>query len=598
MAASPLHPPITPPPPPTPQVRPPTLPPTVATAAFTPTRVCLLHPGYGKHDNILFSLPAVDGTQTEPGLHHRTVLTAGAIIADNAFDRAYLTRDRAGKDPVEDTIPLDGMLEPGDYWLQLRGLEPTGPRGADGSVVVNSCMPPPGRPSISDSQTQPSTSSSSPTPHVPTKYKTYPVVPSFGDWQFPHGRLPPEWKQRHPAPSMPSPSPPHTSPRPPSKTTRRCYITGYQMGINECHLVPKNQDVWWANNGMRHYTREVTGLLKDEANLALLRADIHSLLDHHQIAIVPKPSSPSSPLSQGSHASAYAFAAHVLKDDDESREFCDLQYHNVAISQAGVDRLRPEFLFVRFAWAIFSHLQTFLSSPIRRYLTVTVRDETEPGSCATECKWMNSDELTKFMAVRGVSRSGSRTRKRSSSQMTQDEEDVKTSDAYQERWDRRSRSLDSADTSADDLDPDIRQISENTRWYEEVGQFSRVCDSRQAQVEENTRWYEEVCQCSQLSEAEQRHEADSWDDDSDLERGRPRRKPGLGSPPLESEGMPNLSRSFTSYGSNRSSVDFAEEDVDNQGIPSSTVPGDKVFGTGEGDPNCNLQLEEVSDSLN
>jgi hypothetical protein len=105
-----------------PPVRPPCHPPTAETAAFTPTRVCLRHPGYTT-DNILLTLPAVDGTEARIGLHHRTLLTAGAIISGNTFSHAYLTRDRTARERVDITIPLDGLLEPGDYWLQVRGYE-------------------------------------------------------------------------------------------------------------------------------------------------------------------------------------------------------------------------------------------------------------------------------------------------------------------------------------------------------------------------------------------------------------------------------------------------------------------------------------------
>ncbi|KUI57031.1 hypothetical protein VP1G_04377 [Cytospora mali] len=245
---------------------------------------------------------------------------------------------------------------------------------------------------------------------------------------------------------------------------------------------------------MRRYTKDMAGLPKDEANLALLRADIHRLLDGHQFAIVPKPSSPSassSSLVQSSERSSFAFAAHVLQTDNEAREFGDL-YHNVAISQSGHDRLSPEYLFARFAWAIFSHLQTFLNSSTRRYIAVAVRDENDVDSFNIELKQMNGEELTKYLSNRGVTRSGSKTRKRSSYQMTWDGEDLEVDDAYQERWERRSRSFDrssvSSDASSDDLDPRMRQIRDNTRWYEEVGQFSQAHEQRQEQIDRNTQW--------------------------------------------------------------------------------------------------------------
>lgn len=95
-------------------------------------RVRLRHPGYGDLPNsVLLSLPAVDCTVVSSnstqgfGFHHRTALTASAIIANNAFDRAYLTHDQAGRNPI--IAPLDGVLETGDYCLYVRGEEPPPP---------------------------------------------------------------------------------------------------------------------------------------------------------------------------------------------------------------------------------------------------------------------------------------------------------------------------------------------------------------------------------------------------------------------------------------------------------------------------------------
>lgn len=573
----------------------------------TPT-VILRHPGYGI-DNILLTLPAVDRiTATLPGLHQRTVLTAGAIIADNAFDRVYLTRDRAGIDRVDATLPLDGLLEPGEYWLQLNGYELFRDVQEDTRAVISSMPPPASLRTTSTSATQARNSlptsipntraraqsstplSSDSIPQTPPQRNTpYPIVPSFGDWQFPHNHLPAEWKQCHFAPQpTATPSSSHMS----STPSRRCWITGYHMGINECHMVPKNQDVWWAANSMRQYTMNTDGVSRDAANIALLRADIHQVLDGHKFAIVPKPSL--SPSSGSSGSSSFAFAAHVLESDYEAREFCSL-YHNVAIAQAGIDRLSPEFLFARFAWAIFAHLQTFLNSSItRRCLAVMVRNDTDRY---TELKRMDGQEWAKYLAVRGVTRSGSKTRKRSSSQITQEGNDRRdTDDAYQERWERRSRSLESADPSSgggcldDDLDPEMRQVRMNTRWYDEVGQFSRG-DLEQEQLDRNTRWYDKVGRAG-LSDGEEQSEADEADHDSDLEcehgpsRGRRRH---LGYSPPGSDGMPHLSRSFTTHGSNRSGSPLADllgnedENGADQGIyVGSAVPSDKVLGVVDG----------------
>lgn len=519
----------------TPTVRPPYLPPNIESistlASVRIPTVILRHPGYGI-DDILLTLPAVDGTTTTPpGLHQRTVLTVGAIIADNAFDRVYLTRDRAGINRVDSTLPLDGLLEPGEYWLQLDGYELFRDTQTDTRAGTSSIPRPAPPRTTSTSPTQAQNSAPTLIPHARTRAQSsaphssdfppqttpqrntpYPIVPSFGDWQFPHNHLPAEWKQRHPAPQpTPMSSSSHRNTQ-----SNQCWITGYHMGVNECHVVPKNQDVWWADNNMRQYTVDTDGVSRDTANIALLRADIHQMLDGHKFAIVPKPSF--LPSSGSSQSSSFAFAAHVLKSDYEAREFC-LLYHNVAIPQDAIDRLSPEFLFARFAWDIFAQLQTFLnSSTTRRCLEVMVQNNTDR---CTELKQMNGQGWTRYLAIRGVTRSGSKTRKRSSSQITQEGNDRRdTDDAYQERWEQRSRSLENADPSSgvgssdDDLDPEMRQVRMNTRWYDEVGQFSRG-NLEQERLDRNTRWYDEVGRAG-LSDGEEQSQADEAEHDSKL----------------------------------------------------------------------------------
>lgn len=275
----------------TPLARPSPVPPPYALAQNR-GRICMRHPGYGDlPNNVLLSLPAVDcnvesSTSSQVfGLHHRTVLTAGAIIANNAFDRAYLAHDQAGVDPV--TTPLDGMIEPGDYWLHMRDEEPPSPavdasgtEGEDGAPApapADGSMPPPSRPRSSSSSTTHQTTQS-------PKHDTYPIVPSFGDWRFPHNRLPPEWKSPHNPPNEPaiSLSAQQTRLQHTPQARDRCYLTDFRMGINKCHLVPGEKRDWFSMNGMAQYTASSAGDINDEANIAILRADLHQLFDQRR----------------------------------------------------------------------------------------------------------------------------------------------------------------------------------------------------------------------------------------------------------------------------------------------------------------------------
>lgn len=496
---------------------------------FTRPRLRLRHPGYGNSpDDILLTLPAVDiyddptslSRQLRPGLHHRTLLTAGAIIANNVFERAYLTRDQAGRRRVD--VSLDGILEPGDYWLQLGGNEIRSRVDASRNTQGGDAL---------DTR---SSSSPSPPSTPPPVAKAYPVVPSFRDWQFPHDKLPPEWKCSHHAPPSQLPMP--STPAPPASSV--CCITGYRMSRNKSHLIPSNQHNWFASNGMHQYASSLPGRINDNANITIMRADIHLLYDQHRFAIIPKPSSPSASSPPGTQN--YAFAAHILKDDEDSGELCEL-YHKIAVQPSSIDKLSREFLFARFAWSLFSHLQPFLESPTSRHLAVRHKSQSQPP----EAKWMNNKEWVEYQARRGESRDGSR--KRSSSQISREEAGLGCDDAYQERRDRRSHSLDNEDAEESDLDE--RPLNENTRWSDKVGQFAAY------------------------------HSDIDSDVDSDSDRGRsPTAR--LGHFPPDSGGTPRLSRSVTTCGSKRSSVlgSFMEEEYGpGHSMIAGSAPVDKVI---------------------
>ncbi|KAI1130865.1 hypothetical protein F5Y10DRAFT_262806 [Nemania abortiva] len=416
----------------------------------TRPRIRIRHPGYGLN-NILLDLPAVD-CAVEPassnqvlGLHHQTALTAGAIIANNAFDRAYFTHDQGGGHPV--TTPLDGILEPGDYWLHLGDKEPgTGVPGPE--------------------QGPASTSADEP----------YPIVPSFGDWIFPHNNLPSEWKLPHHPPGQR-----HISPASASQALIHCYLTDFQMGIDRCHLIPAEESDWFNINGMGDYSgnSSSTSSIDDQPNIAILRADLRQLFDRRQFVIVPKPSTPvpnlgltsSTPSTPTAESRSHALVVHVL-NNSEAGEFPDL-YQNASIRTEYADNLSREFLFARFAWVLFPLLRRFLeptSSP--RRLAVIVEDKDPTHLPHTEAKWMDNLQLIQHLHERGESCTESR--KRPFPRTFQDGETDSEDDAYEERWKQRSAGLESTYAHAAYLDPAQKQLDEATRWYEEHGRYAAV----------------------------------------------------------------------------------------------------------------------------
>ncbi|KAI1739646.1 hypothetical protein F4680DRAFT_466174 [Xylaria scruposa] len=361
-------------------------------------QITILHPGYEYAYAYLFALPAVDeiveaSSQNRTwGLHHGTVLIAGGIIAGNAFDDVYLSHDHWGKKPVK--TPRDGILEEGQYYMQLNSIA--------GGMTDTSTTPPP--------------SSSTTT----LEQYRYPIFPSFEEWYLPKN-LPEEWQQPHNPPNEQTfnlPVPDYVSSRP------RCYITDMQIGIKKAHLIPPSQAEWYMLNGFYHYSPISPGRtgINDQCNKISLSHHLHLAFDRSLFVIIPKPSAGSSSSGPQSSTSTvlptmttsptsnnnpqqYAFAVHVLSNDDEASGLID-NYHNLSLQPKYLHALNHKFLFVRFAWALFPHLTIFLHhSYVARKFIISKGDE-------WGYKKMTSLEYIKSRGKGGQNRNGSKCKKR------------------------------------------------------------------------------------------------------------------------------------------------------------------------------------------
>lgn len=433
--------------------RPPSLPPAATSELhslprdddFQVPRVFIRHPGYNEPLDLLFHLPALDTVplveeanpeaevEATVGIHHRTVLTAGAIIANNAFDIAYLSYDQAGQRRVDEQVPLDGILLPGDYWLHVPA---TSIHDVDAQAFSESDpMPPPSRPS-----------SATTSPHL------YPVIPNFESWPFPHNKLPAPWIAAHePAHLPPPPSPRRNtvlkkiSQQKPE--VQPCCITAHRSGREQAHIIPQIYSHWFLNNGMNRYAPRRQSI-HDLANILPLRADIHYSFDQFRFIIVPKPTSPNPTTGERPR---YALAVHMLK----AEELEDVAlYHNLALQTYSDDRNTREyisarpFLFVRFALAMFGQLVPFLQSATRHVLVPS-----QPGAQAVPGSLVPSLQTWAQIQARlkSPSRSHSGSRKRSASQISRQDD----TDYYDQ--------ADGAD------DAELRRC---TRWRENTGYFS------------------------------------------------------------------------------------------------------------------------------
>ncbi|SPO07578.1 uncharacterized protein DNG_10273 [Cephalotrichum gorgonifer] len=276
------------------------------------------HPGYpSPRLSLLFVLPRVDptGNQECPnGVHHRTALLACQIVAGNAFDGALYT-DREGQHPAQ-THP-DGVLENDEYFF----------------IVKNN-------------------------------YRLqYPVVPSFRDWTFPHGQVPDSW--------------PTIYPEDYAAITRRCFLTNHANGLEEAHVVPREEADWFWREQMGQYVG--MGGIDSGMNLIWLRADIHRVYDSHAFIIVPKKEI-LGPTDQQSPRSNYV--VHCLSR--YAGEFWNL-YNNVPVQQ--IAHTSRELHFARFALAIIPLVEEFvLAGQARQVLRVKCGEPKSENLTGSELK--------------------------------------------------------------------------------------------------------------------------------------------------------------------------------------------------------------------
>lgn len=281
------------------------------------------HPGYPDdfEQNILLSLYAFD--HSTGGLHHGTAHLACAVVAGNAWN-GFFTEERDGPKLVKSS---EELLLGKSYYFHVPGED------------------------MGDSSSR-------------REHYKYAVYPSFEHWNFPHSNLPPTWLM----PSSPTSEASNEDPctfAPPSASNltaailRRdnsCRVSHQRDYIERAHLCPRTEFDWFRGNAMQQYN-DSQGLgddylLDDISNAFALRADIHCAFDDRKFIVVPK-------LSH--------WVVHFLQLT------CDLgsMYHNQIITlDSGIS---PLFLLVRFAWAVFPLVKTFLAGPTPRLVRLRVQ---------------------------------------------------------------------------------------------------------------------------------------------------------------------------------------------------------------------------------
>ncbi|KAI1173632.1 hypothetical protein F4777DRAFT_430305 [Nemania sp. FL0916] len=312
-----------------------------------------LHPGYECPFNVLLILPRTDPIprpveeispfKSNWGISHATALVACQIIANNRFD-GFFSQDPEGTRRIHiDNVPL---LEHNEYYFIVPGpgntiLVPF----SIGKKVVNGNLQP------------------------------YPVVPSFQDWAFPHNSIPSAWRSVAEASTSVVPAGTNRSREVPIS---RCPISNVTWSRQLCHLVPQNERPWYQFNAMDMYqAASVNSSIDGSANRCYFRSDVCTALDQFIFALVPREN---------------GYQVHALQDWGPWAEFA-AEFHG----QTFHGQVKAEFLFARFAAAVFSLFKPFITNPEVRRRVARRRPrslgESSSPMFSIKVEWMTGKEL-------------------------------------------------------------------------------------------------------------------------------------------------------------------------------------------------------------
>ncbi len=220
--------------------------------------------------------------------------------------------------------------------------------------------------------------------HLPYRWA---FVPSFQDWKYPH--ILPEIWQRCSEAQVDSLNSTAQSDQGGAVLQRDiiCKVSAHSTSTEVAHLIPTHESTWFNANGMWQFnnntTLDATNLLRDPNNALLLRADIHKAFDDRKFCLFPKDEE--------------GFVVHVLQSAADLR----LLYHNTRVT---IPQCEVNYVFARFAWAIFPSVSGFLRSTQKSRLVVQ-------WVAAAE-EWIETEVAASSLAQRSVaSRSNSPTKR-------------------------------------------------------------------------------------------------------------------------------------------------------------------------------------------
>jgi len=212
-------------------------------------------------------------------------------------------------------------------------------------------------------------------------------------------------------------------------------MTNQRDGAQCAHICPRGEFSWFVDNNMMSYAKNrylpYDNIMDDLNNVITLRSDLYTHFHRRIFAFVPKAlKTDKTP----------RYVSHVLQITGETGSL----YHNASIYPIDIPQ---EFLFARFAWAIFLSLEPFLVSGSERLLLINQDGFGVP-------KNVSANECIKLAGPsKSVSRSRSASQKRkapSTPQKSNISVDSRESTPYSQHKRQRLSPTESPTSSSDD----------------------------------------------------------------------------------------------------------------------------------------------------
>lgn len=307
-------------------------------------RIRVRHPGY-KAQNTLFTFPASDGKHR--GYAHYATVWVACFIFTNGEDDLWLSTSLEEEPRISGDT--NGLIPAGDYYLHV-------PRND---------------PQLTD---------------------TVPIVPNFRAWRFPHGSLPALWLQASQNAELLAQQ---TNFSLETIAIEHCRITNRQLEVDNAHIIPVSEKLWFTSNGMEEYGdlsgRSGEVIAVTLSNRIRLRCDAHRLWDKLNFSIVPR--------EGDAPNDGAAWVTQAMSDGEELHE----HWHGQRLqSLAGRP---PQYLLARFAWDIFPKLHAFLQAGQKRRLIVCGADG------IIETRKYGEKDCRQFTVGQGRGRSASPTKR-------------------------------------------------------------------------------------------------------------------------------------------------------------------------------------------